>query len=517
MNDERATAPAAAGPVAAWHRGHLAPRDVPELVCSGTRKPAESIPVDALVLPVRMHGGLDRATAAVDACLGGLIAGLIGRGTVTGAAGEVVAIPVGSGIPARYVLSAGLGGDGDLSRRAFRELADRVFATLAPLGATSAAAFIADAAVDDGDTERNLLDLVHAAEVHSYRFPHSRTAALAPLTELIVGGGAGRRSIARANAMTRATRLTRVLADSPANVCTPSALAQAGVELGQACDALEATVHGEDDLARLGMGCLLSVGRGSAEESRLLELVYRGAPGGEPPVVLIGKGVTFDTGGTAIKSREAMRLMKYDMCGAAAVIGVMAAVAELGLPLNVVALVACAENMPGSRASRPADVVTAMSGQRVEILNPDAEGRLLLCDCLTYARRHEPAAVIDVATLTGASYIALGRHYSALLANDDPLADALLSAGERCGDLVWRLPLTPEDDAQLDSDYADIANVGDGSAGCIVAGLFLARFAQGLRWAHLDVSGTAKRRGERPAATGRPARALLQFLLTRAA
>ncbi|MEO0997392.1 MAG: leucyl aminopeptidase [Pseudomonadota bacterium] len=518
MNDDRA-APAAREPAAEPQcHGRLSAQDIPELVCSGTQAPAGSVPVDALILPAGLRDGLYDVTAAVDARLGGLIADLVRRGTVTGALGEIVAIPAGSGIQARYVLIAGLGGERALSRSDYRELVDRVFAALMPLGVASAAAYIADAAVDDGDAERNLLDLAHAAEVHGYRFPHSRPASAPPLAELVIGAGcADRRSLAHANATTKAVRLTRVLADSPANICTPSSLARAGVEISRAYGALEATVFDEAGIAGLGMECLLSVGRGSAEESRLLELRYRGGARGQAPIVLIGKGVTFDTGGTAIKSRESMRLMKYDMCGAAAVIGVMAAVAELALPLNIVALAACAENMPGGRASRPADVVTAMSGQQVEILNPDAEGRLLLCDCLTYSRRYDPAAVIDVATLTGASYVALGRHYSALLANDEALAGELLAAGERCGDRAWRLPLTPQDETQLDTDYADIANVGDGSAGCIVAGLFLARFAQHLRWVHLDVSGTAKRRGDRPAATGRPARLLLEFLIARAA
>jgi leucyl aminopeptidase len=266
----------------------------------------------------------------------------------------------------------------------------------------------------------------------------------------------------------------------------------------------------------LGMGSLLAVAQGSAEAPKLITLEYTGDAGKSRPIVLVGKGVTFDSGGISIKPGPGMDEMKFDMCGAASVLGVMKAVASLGLAVNVVGVIPAVENMPDGKAIKPGDVVTSMSGQTIEILNTDAEGRLILCDALTYAARFEPDVVIDIATLTGACVIALGSHASGLLSNHDPLAEELLRAGQHSGDRAWRLPLWDDYQKQLDSNFADMANVGGREAGTITAACFLARYTKAYRWAHLDIAGTAWHSGKAKGASGRPVPMLMEFILNRA-
>ena len=267
-------------------------------------------------------------------------------------------------------------------------------------------------------------------------------------------------------------------------------------------------------MEELGMGALLAVSRGSRQPAKLINLSYQGAAAQTPPVVLVGKGVTFDTGGISIKPAGAMDEMKYDMAGAASVFGVIRACAELGLRANVTGLVPAAENMPDGAAYRPGDIVRTLSGQTVEIINTDAEGRLLLCDALTYAKRFEPDTIIDIATLTGACIVALGHHASALLSPNDQLARQLAQAGERAGDRAWQLPLWDEYQDQLKSPFADFSHVGGQPAGTITAACFLSRFTKEFkRWAHIDIAGTAWTRGENKGATGRPVPLLFQYLL----
>ena len=269
-------------------------------------------------------------------------------------------------------------------------------------------------------------------------------------------------------------------------------------------------------MQKLGMGSLLAVARGSAQAPKLITVEYTGRAGKAKPIVLVGKGVTFDSGGISLKPGAAMDEMKFDMTGAASVLGVMQAVAELALPINVVGIVPAVENMPDGEAIKPGDIVTSMSGQTIEILNTDAEGRLILCDALTYAARFEPDVVIDIATLTGACVVALGSHASGLLSNHDGLAEELLAAGEKSGDRAWRLPLWEDYQKQLDSPFADMANVGGREAGTITAACFLARFTKEYHWAHLDIAGTAWTGGKAKGATGRPLGLLMEFILGRA-
>lgn len=305
----------------------------------------------------------------------------------------------------------------------------------------------------------------------------------------------------------------RNLGNLPANICTPVYLAKQAEAFSAECEQLKTTILDEKQLKKLGMGSMLSVGAGSANPPRLIVMEYKGGAKSEKPKLLVGKGITFDTGGISLKPSASMDEMKFDMCGAASVFGVIKTLIEYKPKINVVCIVAAAENMPSGTATKPGDVVTSMSGQTIEILNTDAEGRLVLCDALTYAARFKPETVIDIATLTGACVIALGNHISGLMANNQDLADALLKAGEAAMDKAWQLPLADEYQKTLDSNFADIANIGGREAGTITAACFLSRFTKDYSWAHLDIAGTAWKSGAAKGATGRPVPLLCQYLL----
>jgi leucyl aminopeptidase len=309
--------------------------------------------------------------------------------------------------------------------------------------------------------------------------------------------------------------LTRDLGNLPANVCTPTYLADTSVKLGREWK-LAVEVLEQKDMEKLGMGSLLSVTRGSREPPKFVILRYSGGGKRERPVVLVGKGITFDTGGISLKPAAEMDEMKFDMCGAASVLGTLRAVAELKLKLNVIGLVPTCENMPGGAATKPGDIVTSLSGQTVEILNTDAEGRLILADALSYAERFEPQAVVDIATLTGACIIALGHVCSGLFASKDDLALELQAAGAESWDRVWRLSLWEDYHEQLKSNFADFANIGGRPAGSVTAACFLSKFTGKYDWAHLDIAGTAWKSGREKGATGRPVPLLTTFLMKRA-
>ena len=310
--------------------------------------------------------------------------------------------------------------------------------------------------------------------------------------------------------------LAKDLANLPPNICTPAYLGTRAQELAREFPAIKTKVVDERGIKALKMGALLAVGQGSAQPPRLIVCEYRGGKKGAAPICLIGKGITFDSGGISLKEPPAMDEMKFDMSGGATVLGTLRTVAELKLPINLVVIVAAAENMPSGTAVKPADIVTTLSGQTVEVLNTDAEGRLVLCDAITYSRGFKPAAVIDVATLTGACIIALGNHYSGLMSNNEELAQQLQSAGVRADDRAWRLPIGEEYVDQLKSNFADIANVGGREGGACTAASFLGKFAKDLEWAHLDVAGTAWLSGAQKGSTGRPVSLLVDFLLHRA-
>ena len=320
------------------------------------------------------------------------------------------------------------------------------------------------------------------------------------------------RSIKVGLAIGRGSNAAKDLANLPGNVCTPSYLAKESRSAANKYSSLKCSVLGEKEMKKLGMDCLLSVGAGSAQESKLITLNYQGGKKGEHPHVIVGKGITFDTGGISLKPGATMDEMKFDMCGAASVIGTMQVMAELKVPINIVGVVASAENMPGGKATKPGDVVKTMSGLTVEILNTDAEGRLVLADALTYVKKFNPKSVVDIATLTGACIVALGHSTSGLLSNDDRLAQKLLTAGTISNDRAWQLPIWDVYQKDLDSNFADIANIG-GRAGTITAACFLSRFTKDYSWAHLDVAGTAHLGGAAKGASGRPVPLLSHYLL----
>ena len=350
----------------------------------------------------------------------------------------------------------------------------------------------------------------------SYRFDayKSKKPPAAKLRRVGVAGGnraEARRAVRHAQALDDGLTLAMDLGNQPPNVCDPAYVADAALEF--AADNVTVDVLDEAHMAALGMGAFLSVTQGTERPAKMIVVDYRGGAADAAPTVLIGKGITFDTGGNNLKSAGAMADMKFDMCGGASVLGTAKAAINAELPINLVAIVAAAENMPGGRASRPSDIVTTMSGQTVEILNTDAEGRLVLCDALTYAERYKPRAVVDVATLTGAQITALGHHASALYANDDALADSILRAGDATGDRLWRMPLWDDYQAALKSNFADMKNIGGQPAGSITAACFLSRFAKAFPWAHLDIAGPAFSSGR---STGRPTLALFEYLLATA-
>jgi len=325
--------------------------------------------------------------------------------------------------------------------------------------------------------------------------------------------GGLREAFAEATATVAGVELAKEWANRPANYCTPTMLAGAAEELAKLPN-VKCEVLGPKDVAKLGMGAFSAVAQGSAEPLRFIVLRYHGAPRNQAPVVLVGKGITFDTGGVSLKPAAEMDEMKFDMCGAASVLGVFRALGDIQPAINVIGLVPACENMNDGRAVKPGDVVTSMSGQTIEVLNTDAEGRLILCDALSYAKRFEPSAVIDIATLTGACVVALGGVRSGLFSSDDALAAALTAAGEQSQDRCWRMPLDDDYAEGLKSNFADVANIAGRAGGAITAAKFLQRFTSDFPWAHLDIAGTAWKSGAAKGASGRPVGLLLNYLLT---
>ena len=477
-----------------------------------------------LVVGVHAERRLSRGAQAVDQATQGALKRQLTRSGFDGAVGKTQMLHELPGLPAQRLLAVGLGTAGKLDARELRKAfaaAGRVLAT-----ASVADALFAVTADPTGLPVRaTARDLVTCTDEALYRFDHLKSKPAAPKVPLSrvtllaadrSAANALRRGITEGEAIAAGSRLAKDLGNLPGNICTPTYLAAEARKVARGQRKLRVEVLEQRDMARLGMGALLSVARGSRQPPKLIVMHYRGAPARTPPLVLVGKGLTFDAGGISLKPAADMDQMKYDMCGGAAVIGTLAACVRLDLPLNVVGVVPSSENLPDGNANKPGDVVTSMSGQTVEVLNTDAEGRLILCDALTYSERFTPAAVVDVATLTGACVVALGHHASGLFTADETLADELLAAGAATGDRSWRLPLWEDYQDQLDSNFADMANIGGKSAGAIIGACFLARYAKAFPWAHLDIAGTAWRTGNDKGATGRPVPLLTQWLLQRA-
>jgi leucyl aminopeptidase len=481
----------------------------------------ETLAAECIVVALEAEGKLCPSARAIDLACDGYLSALVDSGDIRGKTGEQLLLFKLPGIEARRVLLVGLGKPDERKDRHYRKLIKGIAATLKKSAIRSVLFALDGCASEQEDPYRETRQLVEwiSAEFYQYDVTKSKKADPISLEQVMIrldedevelGEGALLDGVAIANGVDTA----REVGNLPGNICTPLYLVERAQALTEAFDQLRVNVLEEAQMAELGMNALLAVGKGSAQPARLIVLEYRGGAANEKPHVLVGKGITFDSGGISLKPGAQMDEMKFDMCGAASVLGTLEAVAELQLPLNVVGIIAAAENMPGSQAIKPGDIVTTMSGQTVEILNTDAEGRLVLCDALTYAARFEPQSVVDIATLTGACIIALGHQASGVLANNQELASALLEAGEYAADRGWPLPLWDEFQEQLDSNFADMANVGGRPAGTITAACFLSRFTKEYRWAHLDIAGVAwNSHGKEKGATGRCVPMLCQYLL----
>ena len=466
---------------------------------------------------------LSAAARRIDAASAGTLTRLLESGDLSSKPGASQALFGVAGIKAERVLVVGLGEARKFDAARYAKTSADAARALKNLPIDSAVSYLSDIDVPGRDLAWKLRTGALAGDAQAYKY----TATFKPrekssrpeLHALAFAAPADTDAAAlmQASAIARGVRFARGLGNLPPNICTPAYLAGEAHQLaldhpGVTCEVLE-----EEQMYKLGMGALLGVAQGSANRPRLIVLEWKGGAADEQPYALVGKGVTFDTGGISIKPSAGMEEMKFDMCGAAGVLGAFLAAVELKLNLNLVCVVPAVENMPGSNAQRPSDVVTTMSGQTVEVLNTDAEGRLILCDALTWVQKYKPQTIIDVATLTGACVVALGKHASGLMTQDDTLADELLAAGQATLDRAWRLPLWDDYQSQLETGYADVANIGGKYAGAITAGCFLARFTEGFRWAHLDIAGSAWDEGRKGSATGRPVPLLAQYLLDRAA
>ena len=449
------------------------------------------------------------------------ISTMLGRGDLDGALGNTQMLYDLPGIKAERVLLLGLGPKGDFNASAARRAAHSAAVLINKRGLPSADLCLLEAEYDKADSRRRARNLVEAMQDALYHFDQTKKkkepAKLKRVSVLCER--AQRTSVTRGlkegAAIARAMRLAKDFANLPGNICTPSFLARQAREMGTRLGT-KTTILNEAEMKRRKMGALLSVSRGSREPAKLIVMEYHGGAKNARPVVLVGKGLTFDAGGISLKPASAMDEMKYDMCGGASVFGAFQAAVELGLKINLVGIVPSSENLPDGAANKPGDVVTSMAGTTIEILNTDAEGRLILCDALTFAERFKPAAVVDIATLTGACVVALGEHASGLFSDCDGLAGELLEAGEASGDRAWRLPVWDEYARQLDSKFADLANIGGRNAGAVTAACFLRHFTKKFDWAHLDIAGTAWTSGSAKGATGRPVPLLVEFLLNRA-
>ncbi|HEY0289973.1 MAG TPA: leucyl aminopeptidase [Pseudomonas sp.] len=484
----------------------------------------ETLKTATLIVAVGEGRALSDAAKNVDTLSGGAISAVLKRGDLAGKVGQSLLLHSLPNLKAERVLLVGTGKEAELTDRQFRKIISAVLSTLKGLGGTDATFALDHLIVKNRDTygkNRLLVETLADGEYVFDRFKSQKAdpRALKKVTLLTdkVNVADVERAAAHAQAIAKGMAFTRDLGNMPPNLCHPTYLGEEAKALGKAFKNLKVDVLDEKKIAELGMGSFLAVAQGSAQPARLIVMNYAGGKKADKPFVLVGKGITFDTGGISIKPAAGMDEMKFDMCGAASVFGTLRAVLELQLPINLVCILACAENMPSGTATRPGDIVKTMSGQTVEILNTDAEGRLVLCDALTYAERFKPQAVIDIATLTGACVVALGGHTSGLLGNNDGLISQLLDAGKRADDRAWQLPLFDEYQEQLDSPFADIANIGGPKGGTITAACFLSRFTKAYEWAHLDIAGTAwLSGGKEKGATGRPVPLLTQYLLDRA-
>jgi leucyl aminopeptidase len=477
-----------------------------------------------VVVGVFENRKLSESARALDELSGGYLTNLLRRGDFEGKPGQTLLLHNAPNLVCERLLLVGGGKEKDFSENRYRDAVVAAIKCAQNTGASDVALYLTEIEIRGRDTSWKLNQAVQAAEAALYRFDQLKSKKddkkralrrvilpVAKRSDL----GPGEEAVREGMAIAAGVALAKDLGNLPGNICTPTYLANQAHEL-QNQYGLTVTVLERADMEKLGMGALLSVARGSRQPPKLITLEYRGGQEGDAPVALVGKGLTFDAGGISIKPAAAMDEMKYDMCGAASVLGTLKAICELKLPINVVGVIPSSENLPDGDANKPGDIVTSMSGQTIEVLNTDAEGRLILCDALTYTERFHPSAVVDIATLTGACVIALGGPASGLMSNNDALARELLAAGRDAHDRAWQLPLWDDYQKQLDSNFADMANIGGREAGAITAACFLSRYAKKFKWAHLDIAGTAWLTGKAKGGTGRPVPLLTTFLIHRA-
>ena len=485
----------------------------------------ETAATPCLVVGVYENRTLSAAAERIDACSGGAIRRVVEAGDANGKPGSSTVLFDLAGVAAKRVLLIGLGDADKLDAAGFQRASADAGRVLKGLPIDAAVSTLTEIDVPGRDLAWKLRSTALAADQQAYRYTATFKSKDAPKTPQLASialsapaaDASAVRALAEASAIANGVRFARELGNLPPNICNPAFIAAQAKQIADAHAQVTLEVLERDDMHKLGMGSLLGVAQGSANPPKLVVLRWQGQDAKAKPYVLVGKGITFDSGGLSLKPGAGMEEMKFDMCGAAGVLGTFVAAVELKLPINLVCIVPAVENMPDGNAYRPSDILTSMSGLTIEVLNTDAEGRLILCDALTYASKFDPEVIIDAATLTGACVVALGKHASGLMTRDDELAAQLLAAGEVTHDRAWRLPLWDEYQSQLESGFADVANIGGKYAGAITAGCFLARFTNGHRWAHLDIAGTAWDDGRKGLATGRPVRLLTQYLIDRSA
>jgi leucyl aminopeptidase len=481
----------------------------------------ETADTACVLVGVYEQGVLTSAAARVDGAIGGAIKRQVESGDISGKAGSTTLIYAPAGIAAKRVLVVGLGTQKGLDAARYQKVAIEAARALGKLPLDEAVSYLTEVEVPGCDAAWRVRAAALAADHAAYRYtatfkPREKGAQPELASVAFAAGSEAQAGLDQARGIAEGVRFARELANLPPNICTPAYIASQAEAFAQAHDKVDCKVLDHAEMERLGFGSLLAVGRGSANKPKLIALQYHGGAEGEAPYAFVGKGITFDTGGISLKPGPGMEEMKFDMGGAAGVLGAFVAAVKMGLKRNLVCVVPSAENMPDGDSYRPGDVLTSLSGLTIEVLNTDAEGRLILCDALTWtAQTFKPQAIVDAATLTGACVIALGKHASGLFSKHDDLAAELLAAGERSLDRAWRLPLWDDYQVQLDSGFADVANIGGKSAGAITAACFLSRFAEGQRWAHLDIAGTAWDEGRKGLATGRPVALLAQWLIDR--
>jgi leucyl aminopeptidase len=479
---------------------------------------AEQIPSECLLVGILEDEALTGTAQRVDEASDGQLSQLLESGDLSASAKNTLTLHRIPGIAAQRVVVVGFGKRSALSSTRFHEICMAAGKVARTNPATTVSSALHELPLGESDddaalrVELSLLALHHSDYIYAATKPKAATASPAIDSVSLNEDASDEANLERLSAIATGVLQARTLADLPPNICNPSYLEAEALTMAGQLTNVSAQILQEEQLQDMGMNALLAVGQGSLQGTRLIVLNYRGA-GDDAPHVLVGKGVTFDSGGLSLKTREGMEQMKFDMGGAATVLGAFNSCARMKLPINLIAVVAAVENMPDGKAYRPGDVLTTYEGLTVEVLNTDAEGRLALCDALSWAKQeYKPQTIIDVATLTGACVVALGTQATGLMSHDDELAAGLLAAGQHTGDRAWRLPLWPEYQEQLNSPYADMKNIGGMPAGSITAGCFLQRFVSDQRWAHLDVAGSLWPGSSKKGSTGRPVRLLCQWL-----